>query len=1231
MTSAENTTTAGPDLRDKTSVAIILGDTGAIELAMQADLAVTSADAVATAQTQSPGAELATPLTDPNTPPTKAPAQITQVGFFNDADLVGSIGNDVLEVTALIEADAAQAIGIKNRGSINGLAGLDTLAGAGIALAGSDAVAFGIRNDGVIDLGADADVLFGYGEATGQFGGAVNGAALAFGYSELDTTENGGASRLATNDGDDIVVGTAIAFGTEDVGAFGLVFENADTGNGNDIVFGQVLAIGNGSTEGRGVSIGRSDVDDDALSPPEVFAAIGTLSTGTGNDVVQARTDLVVNARAGDQLFFAGSNGILIDGGVESQLIKIVSENAQALVDAAVAQAAGDRFAISRAVQPLLAHLTTSTLDLGAGNDTLISNVTMDARTLGFEVDPDDDLELIAEAIENSGNVRLGDGNDRVEVTTTVRSDIDGAKLFADALDNAGIGLLSGYSAIATQVLTDKGLIGAGSANPQVTNVEVEVTDHARFDLGAGDDTVVTRTFASAIDDIPSADGLSNRGVFIGGNDSDTLDLNNVSVFAVGEILNGGNDGEQREGISDGWESRHKIYLDDITVLADGTIVEGSTTGDGNDLVKTDATAFGNGVLTISDGFEGREFTSTGGGNDTFDVTGRAFTTARADQDTVGILASNVTAATGLQTEQVDEGDFLMRSGNDRIIGRALAAPALGVDGQAFNAADFAPDLFDPHADLFLNRTTIAQGISQVTADTLAVNDGSRDRGLLDTSGGGTDADTLDGAAVAFGVSDVQSYGLLLTHAVTGAGNDTLTGDADGTGRNVAFVNGIAVGISANTDNDGRALRPDQIGTLTTGSGNDLLTGLADATTTTDGTRRVATGLGDGSVVVSEANADSNGILIDLGSTLDIGSGLNRVTGTATARDLGIGGINTAVTADGIENRGALLAGGNADVIVGTATATSQGGVLLTLTGGIDNGFGSTRNAIPNAGTIQTGEGADRLEGTGTVVALSGIGLSSGIESSGLVFTGGGNDVLSGVSSATVTNGINAVADRIENADIAGLGGGLIDTGSGNDTPFARATATGIGTRAEAIAIRNDFVDLVNNVPNTVIATGRILLGGNDDVIDAFASATTDIRSGEATAIGIRGGSIDAGSGNDRLTAGSNQVLLGEGGVTLAGGRGLGGDVAITMGAGNDTVAAFGQARVSGGTGTDTFVFAFTRTDFFNGGGEIILGNLATKSVDFTFGGETLTTDGFEFFTFAAEPTALAYDDLLIA
>ncbi|MGL5011081.1 MAG: beta strand repeat-containing protein, partial [Paracoccaceae bacterium] len=966
------------------------------------------------------------------------------VGLLNDEVLTTGSANDRLVATEPPRGD--NVIGIENRASISTGAGQDLLGGPGNAIGVETAVAYGILNEGTIDLGPGDDRANGTASATGPDGGAVSGSATAFGYSEIDTLGNG-ASRLITGTGADSVTGTATALGIKDVGAFGLIFENANTGGGNDSISGRATAEGEGSTEARSISIGVSDVDDDALEPPQSGAALGTLLTGGDNDRISAETLLTVNAGPDDQVFFAGANGITVDGGLEAQWREIVAANASALAQAAAAQAAGDRFAVTRAVQPLLAQLQTSTLDMGSGNDTLTSTTVLRVNGLGFEVDPEDDLEVIADAIENGGTMRFGDGNDRLEITTDSRSTIDGAKTFADAHDNASIGLLSGYSAIATQVLRDLGLIGAGSANPEVNNVEVEVTNSALFDLGSGNDRIITNTFASAVDDIPSADGLSNRGLWVGGNGSENLNLKNVTVFVLGEVLNGGDDGEQREGISDGWESRNLIFMDDIVVRADGTIVEGATTDDGADLVKTDATAFGNGVLTISDGFEGREFTNTGGGNDTFDVTGRAFTTARGDTDTVGILAQNVTAATGLQTEQVDEGDFLMRDGDDRVIGRALAAPALGLDPFAFDAAAFAPETFDPASDLFANRTTIAQGISQVTADTLATNNGAVDLGILDTSGAvGSDADLLDGTATAFGVADVQSYGILLTNAVTGRGNDTLDGEADATGRNAAFANGIAVGMSANNDNDGRVLRPDQIGTLSTGGGGDVLIASATATTFTDGTDRIAAGLGDGTVVVSEANADSNGVLIDLGSTIDLGTGNNRVTATADAIDSGIGGANNAVTADGIESRGNLLAGMGTDVISGVARAESQGGVLLTIAGGIDNGFGSTRNNIPAAPTISTGDGADNVKGVGTVVAIGGIGLASGIETSGLIDTGTGNDRVSGTSTVTVTDGINAVADGSENSDIGSLGGGLITTGNGNDTLFARATATGVNT-----------------------------------------------------------------------------------------------------------------------------------------------------------------------------------------
>ena len=351
------------------------------------------------------------------------------------------------------------------------------------------------------------------------------------------------------------------------------------------------------------------------------------------------------NAGADDQVFFAGSNGIVVDGGAEAQWRQIVRDNAQVLANAAIAQAAdpANRFAVTDALQPLLAQIDTSTLDTSFGNDTLRTNVILDVNTQGFEVDPDDDLETIADAVENAGTLSLGNGNDSVEITMDIRSDIDGAKALGDPLDNASVGLITGYGEVATQELQQLGLIG-----DDIT-IEVEFNDSALFDLGAGDDTITTNTFATAVDDLSAGDGLGNRGLWVGGNGSETLDLTTVSVFVLGEVLNNGNDGEQREGIADGWETRNLVFLDDVVFGPNGEVSEGTLAGDGNDTVRASATAFGNGVLTIADGFEGREFTNTGGGDDRFEVTANAFTTPvnRFDAAQVNVLAQNITVASG--------------------------------------------------------------------------------------------------------------------------------------------------------------------------------------------------------------------------------------------------------------------------------------------------------------------------------------------------------------------------------------------------------------------------------------------------------------------------------------------------------------------------------------------------------------------------------------------------------
>ena len=1127
-----------------------------------------------------------------------------------------------------------------------------------LELIGTEAEAIGIRNDfedlvndpatnesrGTVDLGAGINTLTTSAAAFSELG-----KAFAFGL--RGGTVNGG-------DDGNTLEGTASAIGGDDAGAFGLSFTDASFGAGNEVIAGIAEADGKGSSEVRGVAVGASDVDDDVTEEGDIVPRIGTVDLGAGDDTVTAIANLTIEAGEFDQVFFGGANGIIVDGPAEAEFVSLfVNPDGtlkQIAVDLAVAALSAERFDFTNLIQGEMAKLTTSTLRTGDGEDTLNSDVAF--RAFGDFAPEDDDLEYIADAVENAGILDLGADNDTINITMEARSDTEGAKMLVDPLDNSSVGLISGYAAILQEILGVNGANLLDTNNDGVDDVaiDVEVNDNALFDLGEGDDRITSNTFATALDDLSAGDGLGNRGLWVGGNGSETLDLTTVSLFRLGEVK-ALDDGEQREAIADGWESRRKVFLDDVVIDPGGTVRAGDTAGDGDDFVKADATAFGNGVLTIADGVEAREFTDTGAGDDHFDLTARAFTTEvdLSQNLHADVLAQNITVATGLMTEQVDEGDFFMRDGNDVVEGSAFAAPAVDLDPEVFVGADFDVSANDYVEGLdlaslgagFVNRATIAQGISQVSGD--ADNDGltadpanpdfdpTVDLGDIDTGAGN---DTLNGEAVAVGVSDVRSYGILLTQASTGGGGDTLAGTANAVGLNAAFGNGIAVGVSRSTDNNGVFFTDDQAGTLVTGSGDDVINAVGSASTSTDGTARVTQEDLDGTIpdgaVVSDANADANGVLVDLGSSIELGSGSNTVTGTGSASDDGnpAGNVfanNLAVTADGVENRGTITAGNADDFITGTATARSEGGVLLTVTGGVDNGFGAARANIDGAiAEIRTGGGNDELTGTSEVIAESGIGLSSGIETNGLIMTGGGDDILEGNSRSTVSNGIRAVADGIENATLNVPGAqGLINTGQGNDTLNATATAIGEGgTDAEAIAIRNDFDDLVNDPPANLSA-GTIQLAQGDDTIVAHAEAMSD--GGVATAIGIRGGVINAGLGNDSIVATSNVGALAGG--TGFGNAGLGNDLEIDMGAGDDFVLGFGDAVISGGDGQevvgDELAFAFSMTDFLSAGGTITFGT-SNNEVDFALGGEVLETDRFELFTFDGQ--TFAFDDPLL-
>ena len=1001
--------------------------------------------------------------------------------------------NDIINGNNTIRALDARAIGIENSSVIDTHGGEDLIEGQGTALGVESAEAFGILNEGKINTGDDTDRVIGLASATGLSGNPVNGDAIALGYSEVDSNFQTG--NLNTGSGNDEVKGTAIAKGKEDVGAFGLLLTDVDTNDDDDTLIGMATAEGIAATDARGISVGVSDIDDDTLFNPEhssIRAEVGQLFTGPGNDVLKGTSHVVaVQADPNEDIFFAGSNGIVVDGPIEEQLFKLLAENPGA------------------SVEDILDQLDTSTLKTGAGQDRLIANVTLDV-TGGLQAvqGGDPDLEVIADGIENAGTLDLGADDDFVSSTVTLTAS-GGAKGLADALDNSSVGIITGLG--------------------------VEVNDFTLFDLGDGNDSFVSDISATVTGDLAAADGLGNRGVFKAGTGDDSFDLKANALFKRDNI-----GGDQEEGIADGWENRNDVFL-----------------GAGNDHVTANALARGNGILTIAEGIESRDLFDAGTGNDSFDLTATASSTA-------DVLDENLTQAAGFQTEQIDSGELLLGDGNDSIIGRGTA---LGRN----------------------NTSTFGFGITQMTADL----NNPDDPGLLDTSADivTTDNDTLDGIGFAESKQDTAAFGLLFSNATTGIGRDILRGEATANSPIFADARGIAVGLGEdllvkfNSLGQQSGLRA-ETGMLHTGDDDDSITGIATATTVSTGTL---------------TRNDANGVIVDLNGTLKTGSGNDTVTGTATATDNGVGGADSAVIGDGIDNRGNFYTDIGDDVIIGTGEAHARN--ARAIAGGIDNGLGSSISGTPVSPVLNTASNEDYVKGSAIASAGEDTAIADGIENVGKIMTEAGNDVIKAEAFSEVTNGTatdESIADGIDNRGFLTTGDdrdkidtdataiadgsafatangidniGKIDLGAGNDVLNAFAESQSVDGDAEAIGILQDD-------------HGEINLGAGDDILTAQAQAASI--NGNAVATGISGGTINAGSGNDQI---------------LATDSGFGDNVKINLQAGNDLLVGFGNATADGGAGFDTAQFDFDSDEIevsIISGNSLILSKSDRENMTFT-------------------------------
>ncbi len=1115
--------------------------------------------------------------------------------------------------------NALSADGVEVRGDLSTGGGADIIKGAGVGEATNsfvvvEGIDFGLGNNlnaalggnpnlvnvtPIVNLGGGADQIIGTATSTVE---GADAATITAGIQSVGT--------IIAGSGNDTLRGTATS---TVVGG----------GNGIDVDGDGIEDIANRGAVADGI---QNFVINEALGVDQD----GTINLGAGNDVIEAEATATITdfsafatGLAGG-IFRAGDGNDRISGTATASGIDDVAATGVLFVDASTT-----------------ANAVTVDNDVIIGNATSFGSAATDARGISNGLsDIDDDSiqnpqDTDAAQAAQVGSLVTGAGDDQFIATAFATADADlgfGDLFFANAtgitndggtlaqltelliaagfVDDQGNVIINRESVEAVIADLDVGTLDTGAGNDSmVTTADVTVTGGVQgvnggdedlevfvegvensglMTFGAGDDSIVANITGRAEGAAKIlAEGVDNSGVgvstgldlendnantimnFGAGNDSITVRTNVLGIgdLAAGDgidnrgnlLMGAGNDTIDVEAIS---EFRRDLVTpgDQEEGIADG--IENRLNvllGLGNDTVKAKVKATGNGILTIAEAVESRSFFDAGAGHDSFILDATAITKE-------GVLAENLTQAAGLQLEQITSGELQLRGGDDSIV---ASGTAQGRD----------------------NNATLAFGITQVTADATAANDA----GLLHAGGGNN---TLKGTATASGFdnSQVEAHGILLTNAVAGDGNDKFNGKAKVKAENLATANGIRIGVLE--DNPvgftGVEPLPTEAGSLNAGGGLNTITGAAEATTKSDGK--------------SFFFSDVNGVLVDKDSTLKTGGAVDKITGSATLIDKGVGGgvfggndpnnfTLSSASADGIEARGDIFTGGGADVFKGKSVAEVTN--TFVVAEGIDFGLGSTQNGIAVTPIIETGAGADRLIGTAksTAVGNEAASITAGIQTQGKLNTGDGADLIQADSSSTVIGGANGIrgtiSDGFENRD-------TVITGNGADTILVkRAVATADKSRAEANGVRNGIVALQGGVGGVSgDAAGLINMGAGNDRIEANAFATSEVA---ALASGI---AID-GVGSALLTGNGIDVVIGNGTADATGralvdidANGIFVGVGGTFNTDGDADTITGVAEASGtGASTDPTEFAVLTDGIENkglfqtgGGADVISG-----------------------------------------
>jgi Ca2+-binding RTX toxin-like protein len=1062
-------------------------------------------------------------------------------GSLNAAGTMQNDDETLLLDASGMTAKTLNATGGGGRDTITGGAKNDTIDGGGGrdsingASGGVDHIKGGADKD-TINMGAAltaSDTIDG-GEGTDTLIVTNLSTAALTNVSNIETLAFNGTATLAANlsfDTIDLSNGTNVDSLTLATG-----YTNATTVkmDANDtFVDGAKVATTVNITGADAVNVSAGTTAADLSDVLNIGADGGTVATSTITGVDKIN---VLDRGDGASGFFAAGQDLTIDLGSYATKVEIDATS----LDVGTKNAAG-------AVQADYENLTITgaataamTVHGGGGRDSITGGANNDVINGNGE----NDTITMNNTLTYQDSIDGGAGSDTLTTGTTAITDVAFMNVTnmesytpGHTTGTAALGAYFAGSGIATikPGATAAGLINAAGVTTAL-NIEASAAINHNVTTGTGDDII---KFTSA-----TKDGLTNADSINGGTGNDTIHLNNAGattsnldlldvkkvetvIYTLADSFDSGVPGADAQVLNILYNDATGLP-DDGTNAADSKLtISAAVITDATDTVTVDASAIADRdrIFDITGG-AAKDTLTGGGGNDTIRGGGGA------DNITGGAGADNLTGGAG-------KDNFLY----------ALADADTAITAQSRQSGGDTITDFTTASDVVRISYTVATGGPTV-----------------DFSNKGSAADNANGMSLLSSVLGQYFYN---------TGTKSIVMDTDANGLLQAGDLAINVGLDALGTADVQAYITDNSGadTITTGGGADQISLL----NTANAIDTISTGAGNDTILTNQnaLNATAKDV-INGGSGTDTLS----IAGTGTTAVM-----NNDAALTGVENITFTSGGHTFDLSNQTEAlnvTTASGTNVITLGGTAASGFTGGTGAdtlvtsqaqLAVMTTVAGGAGTDVLQlGATTALVDADLGRVSAME----------NLTLTGIS--TITLGTNADA---------ALGASDIVT-TGNDTTGITSTMTTTNVVATALATTkvltldgsSNYVvtnagTTFDRVTTAATSTGTVSVNlgnvnANAATVVVNGSGNTTVASDAGDTITVTG--LDADSGTFTLNLGIAAITAGAGAQTIAGtmtggtiNAGIGQDT-ITAGSAGDYIIVLADDGATAGHAHTTFV-----------------------------------------------------------